>query len=260
MSVTLINPRAVPGDNQPPSPIESGKVAVTDLSRFLAEHPVIQTEDEAREGKLFVDRMRATLGEIEDTRIALTKPLNDELDKINATYKSVHNTDKNKPGTFDKIFNELKARLTAFAKAEEARKEALALEAKRVRDEAEREALEAEQRERDAIENARAGELGVDVTQVVVEADSRFNTFKQADRAAARAEREINTRIGGGFSGRAIGLRSKETLVLESYNRAIKAIGPNAKIEEAILSAARDYRKTHGDLPDGVTTITERTI
>jgi hypothetical protein len=53
-------------------------------------------------------------------------------------------------------------------------------------------------------------------------------------------------------------MRTEKTLVLENYGRAIKAIGPNDKIRDAVLSAARDYRKLHGKLPDGVTEVTER--
>src|SRR6185312_9538969 len=95
------------------------------------------------------------------------------------------------------------------------------------------------------------GELGVDVTQVVVAADTAFSEFEHAAREAARAERDAHVKIGGGW-GRSASLRNKETLVIVHYGRALKAIGPNDKIREAILSAARDYRKEKGNLPDGV--------
>jgi len=258
--LTASNPREVIGGNNPPGPLDSGMDAVKDLSNFLAKNPVIETEEQARAAKTLVDRMRATLGDIEDTRIKLVKPLNDELSAINERFKSHHNTDPKKPGMFDKVFNELKARLTAFARAEEDRKAKIAAEAQARKDEAERLAREAEAAEREAIANARAGELGVDVTQVVIEADTRFAEFEKSAREAARAEREVNTRIGGGFSGRALSMRTEKTLVLESYGRAITAIGKNEKIETAILSAARDYRRLHKKLPDGVTEIEERKI
>jgi hypothetical protein len=61
-------------------------------------------------------------------------------------------------------------------------------------------------------------------------------------------------RIGNG-SGKALGMRTEKTLVLESYSKAIKAIGPTPTIEEAILTAARAYRKLHGRLPEGVSEI-----
>ncbi|HEX5424874.1 MAG TPA: hypothetical protein VFW94_15105 [Candidatus Acidoferrales bacterium] len=248
------------GGNRPPGPLDYGLTAIEDLSRFLADNPVIETDEQARQAKTYVDRMRSTLGDIEAERIKLTKPLNDELASINERFKSHHNTDAKKPGIFDKVFNELKKRIADFARKQEAEKARIAEEARRKALEAERIAREAEAKEREAIDNAKAGELGVDVTQVVVEADSRFADYQKAQREADRAEREVTERIGGGFSGRALSLRTKETLVLDSYNDAIKAIGPNEKIETAILSAARDYRKLHGKLPAGVRAETERTI
>ena len=66
-------------------------------------------------------------------------------------------------------------------------------------------------------------------------------------------------KLGGGF-GKAASLRTVETLHLDSYNLAIKAIGPHPKIEEAILAAAREYRKVHGVLPDGVSATQERKL
>jgi len=241
------------GDNNPPSPIDYGKIAVADLSKWLANNPVIENGEQAEQGKLFFDRMNSTLGDIEDARVKLVTPLNNQVTEINNLYKSHHNTNPAKPGIFDRIFNELKSRLTTFARIEEEKNARIAEEARQRAIEAERLAREAEAREQEAIANAKAGELGVDVTQVVVEADTQFVEAMKLDREARRAERELNVRVAGGFSGRALSMRTKETLVLVSYAKAIKAIGPNEKIAAAILSAARDYRKLNGSLPDGVT-------
>lgn len=244
-------PLAVIGHNAPPSPIELGTMAAADLSSWLANNPVIQTEDQARDAKIFLDRMRATLGDIEAERVKRVAPLNLQLAEINERYKSVHNTDAKRPGSFDKVLNELKARLGAYVETIEAERRRVADEARRLADEAAQAARDAEQREREAIENAKAGELGVDVTQVVLDADGRFAEFKKAERAAALAERESNVRIGGGWM-KSAALRNSETLVLVSYAKAITAMGPNDKIRDAILSAARDYRKKTGSLPEGV--------
>jgi chorismate mutase len=225
----------------------------------MAEHPAIESEDDAREAKKLLDRAKSCAGDIEAERDKLVRPLNEQITEINARYKAVHNTDSKRPGILDKVVSELKARLAIFLKAEEDRRAAIAAAAAEAAAEAERIAREAEAREREAIENAKSGELGVDVTQVVVEADSRFAEFKKADREAARAERDSHVRIGGGW-GRSASLRNKETLVLENYNKAITAIGPHPKIEEAILSAAREYRKTHDKLPAGVTAVLERQL
>jgi hypothetical protein len=247
------------GHNQPPESISFGRETMAALSAWMAEHPAISNEDDAREAKKLLDRAKSCAGDIEAERDKLVRPLNEQISGINVRYKSVHKTDSKKPGILDKVVNELKARLGAFIKAEEDRRAAIAATAAAAAAEAERIAREAEDREREAIENAKAGELGVDVTQVVVEADSRFAEFKKADRDAARADRETHVKIGGGW-GRSASLRTKETLVLENYNKAITAIGPHPKIEEAILSAAREYRKTHDKLPAGVTAVLERQL
>ena len=87
----------------------------------------------------------------------------------------------------------------------------------------------------------------------------RSADFQKADREAARADKATHVKIGGGW-GNSVSLRTKETLVLVSYAKAITAIGPNDKIRDAILSAARDYRKEKGHLPEGVSAETTREI
>jgi hypothetical protein len=243
---------AAVGHNGPPSPIDDAKTAINDLSRFLTNLPVIETDEQAMQGKLHVDRTRATLGTLEDARDAQVRPLNERVKEINNEFKAVS-------APLTRVLDELRARLTAFAKAEEIKREAAAEAARQAAFEAERLAREAEEREREAKENATFGEVA-NVGAAIVEADQAFAEFEKRTREAERADRETNVRIAGGFSGRALSMRTTETLVLESYSKAIKAIGKNEKIETAILSAARDYRKLKGSLPDGVTSVTERKI
>lgn len=247
------------GHNNPPTPIELAQPVMAELSTWMGEHPVIENGNDASEAKRLLDSAKGCAGDIEAERDRLVRPLNEQIDEINASHKSVHNKDTKKPGTLDRVVNELKTRLAAFIEAEEARR---AAEAQRLADEAaeaERLAREAENAEREAIENSKAGELGVDVTQVVIEADSRFSTFKKADRAAARAEKATHVKIGGGW-GKSASLRTVETLILENYGKALKAIGPHDGIRDAILSAARDYRKQKGCLPEGVISETTRKL
>ena len=247
------------GHNQGPDLIDFARDTMVDLSAWMAEHPAIQSDDDARAAKKLLDRAKSCAGDIEAERDKLVRPLNEQISAINGRYKAVHNTDTKRPGTLDKVVNELKGRLAEFIRAEEARREAEAEAKRRAAEEAERAAREAEAREREAIENAKAGELGVDVTQVVVAADTAFSEFEHAAREAARAERDSHVRVGGGW-GRSASLRTIETLVLVSYGKAIKEIGPHPKIEEAVLSAAREFRKVHGRLPEGVTATTERRL
>jgi len=259
MSMLAENPRAVIGANKPPGPIDYAEIAVADLRAWMIETPVIQTAEDAKQGGLFVERMRKTLAEVEGERSAKVRPLNEQVAEINAEYKAVHNTDAKKPGAADLVFNELRARLTAYAAREEAAREAAAEAARRAAEEAERVAREAEAREREAIDNAKAGEL-VDVGGAVLEANSRFKDFQRADRMATRAEAQTTVRIPSSLGGKALSMRTTETLVLNSASQALKAMGLTEKVKEAILSSARDYRKLHDTLPPGVSVVTSRQL
>lgn len=239
------------GHNQPPGVIDAARDTMEALADWMKEHPVIANEDDAREAKKLLDRAKGSAGEIEHERVRLTKPLNDQIEAINAKHKGVHNTDKKKPGVLDLVMIELKDRLTEFIKAEEDRRAAEAEQRRLEAEEAARIAAAADAAKQEAIENAKAGELGVDVTQVVIDAKAKADAFGKADRALARADRDAHVKIGGGW-GKSVSLRTAETLVLVSYGRAIKAIGPNETIRDAILTAAREYRRQNGQLPDGV--------
>lgn len=247
------------GANNPPGPIELAGFTISDVSAFLKDNPTIADGKAASEAKILCDRAKAALEEIEAERDGKVRPLNDQVKAINEQYKALHNTDAKKPGTFDRIFAELKARVAAYLLKVEAERIRVAEEAAAKAAEAERLAREAERLEADAKENAAAGELDVDVVAAVQQADETFSEFERASRFAARAERDTKVKLGGGF-GRAATLRTAETLHLDSYNLAIKAIGPNDKIRAAILSAAREYRETHGVLPAGVSATTERKL
>ena len=250
--------REVVGGNNPPDLITHAQTVIDAINSWLSDHPVIETEEQARETKPFLDRAKAALDELEAERDSKVRPLNDTVDAINAKYKALHNVDKKKPGTYDRIVNELKSRVAAFLLAEEQRRAKEAEIARLAQEEAERLAREAEDREREALRNAASGEV-VDVAQVTQAADEAFNEFERTSRFAARAEKDTKVKIGGGFQ-KAVSLRTVETLHLESYSKALKAIGPHEKIAEAILSAAREYRKTHGRLPEGVTATEERKL
>lgn len=246
------------GANNPPSPVEYAQTVVDEINAWLADHPTIESEDDARAAKPLLDRAKLSLDEVEAERDSKVRPLNEQVSAINVKYKALHNTDAKKPGLFDKIVIELKARVAAFMIREEQRRQAEAEAARRAQEEAERIAREAEAKEMEALANARAGEV-VDVAEVTKEADAAFEEFERQSRFAARAERDTKVKIGGGF-GKTASLREVETLHLDSYSLALKAIGPNDKVRDAILSAARDYRKLHGELPAGVRATYERKL
>lgn len=248
-----------PGHNNPPTPIEMAGAAIHAVSIWMEENPVIETEEQARAAKPLLDRAKSALDDMEAERDSKVRPLNEQVSKINADYKALHNTDSKKPALYDKVLNELKARLAAFMRREEEKRLA---EAARLRAEAEakeKAAREAEAKEQEAIANAAAGELGIKVAEATDEADAAFAGYQQSSRFAARAERDTKVKIGGGF-GSAVSLRTTETLHLDDAAKALAAIGVTDKVREALLSGARDYRKLRGELPAGVRAETDRRL
>lgn len=232
------------GHNQPPGMIDTAAETAKDISAWMAEMPIIETEESARDAKLFLDRGKLCIKDLEDERDGKVRPLNEQVKAINETYKSPR--DK-----LQTLILTLGNRLAFFLRAEEQRRLAAAKEAARIAEEAEQRAREAERLEQDAIASADSGELGVDIAAHVDAANSAFRDFEKADRQAARAEKETHVKIGGGFS-RAVSLRPKETLIVRDPVVAITEIGLTEEIQEAIIKSARAYRKLRGRLPGGV--------
>jgi hypothetical protein len=260
-AATPIAPPPPAGHNLP-TPINWARETIAELSEWMADHPTVQTEEDARAAKLLVDRAQGAVDAVEAERDSKVRPLNTQVGEINAEYKALHNPDGKKSGKwglFDRVFNELKARLAAYLQAEEDKRIAAAQEKQRIADEAEQSAREADAREREAIENARVGEIGADVFALGAEADTAFRTFEHAAKAAEVAQIDTRVRVGGGFS-KPIGLRNSKTLVVTDLAAAIAEIGPTAGITEAVLTAARAYKKLRGKYPKGIREENERVL
>lgn len=231
------------GDNNPPSMTETAGETMRDISAWMAENVVI-TEDTAKEAKLFLDRGKLCLKDLDDERDGKVRPLNEQVKEINAGYKAPR-------VQLEAVLSGLSDRITGFIKEEKRKREEAAREAARIAEEAERNAREAERLEQDAIGSASSGELGVDIAAHVVEADNAFRDFEKAQRAAALAEKETKVRIGGGFQ-RAAGLRQKEKLIVVNAQFALDEMGATEDIKEAMIKSARAFRKATGDLPGGI--------
>ncbi len=259
LAMDMDNFRDMRGHNQPPepTPLERADEAMVALSNFLNETPVIETGAQCVTAKRLVEHARGAAAELEDERVKLVDPLNTQVSEINRKYKAVHNSDSKKPGMLDRVLGELKARLTTYAVNEEKARAFKAEVARVFAGKVEAEARAAEAAEQQAKMDAALGVVDTGIADAIKAADDKFAEFETASRFAKRAERDATFRIGDG-RGKALGMRTEKTLVLEHYGRAIRAIGPCEKIETAILSAARDYRKEHGALPDGVSETSER--
>jgi hypothetical protein len=253
------NPREHIGANNPPGAINLAKPIVEELGRFLNDYPVITNEDEARKAKAIGDRVFLTLKGVEEERDGKVRPLNEQVAAINAEYHQWFSTNDKKPGLWGTLLKELKVRLTNFARAEEQKRLAAAEAARRAAEEAERKAREAEAREREAAAEAAAGVCDTDFAGATEQADAAFAEFQRASRFAARAERDSKVRIGGGF-GRVSTLRDKEVLTVSDWKSAIAEIGLTDRIKEAILTEARAFRNSMGELPSGISQTFERSL
>jgi hypothetical protein len=241
------------GDNNPPDMTATASETTADISAWMAEHPVITTEADARAAKVFIDRGVLCGRDLEDERSNQVRPLNEKVKTINDHYRGPREL-------LDKVLGVLRSRMGSYLAEEERRRFEVAEQARRVAEEAERLARDAEAREKSQIENAVCGELGVDIATATADADARFAEYQKADRQAALAERETKVRIGGGFN-RSISLKTKETMVVVDYVAAIADIGiGNEIIDEAIIKAARAYKKVFGKYPAGIRIETERKV
>jgi hypothetical protein len=240
------------GHNNPPGPIEIAAGTTAEVSCWMADHPSIQDEDAARAGKVLVDRAKASLDEMEAERDGLVLPLNEQVKAINDRYRQARIT-------LEKLADELKKRLSSYARALEIERVKKAEAARQAAEEAEQLAREAERREQDAIEDADQGVCDIDIAAATQDADAAFRAFAKADRIAARAERDSRIRITGG-AGKALGLRDTETITVTDWQAAITELGLTDNIRDAILASARAYRKIFHELPEGITASYSRGI
>jgi len=246
------NPRAVIGGNLPPSAIDFAKESTTAVSDWMKDRPVIETDDDARAAKVLVDRAKSSLESMETERDAQVRPLNEQVKAINDRYRS--------PRTLlEKVRNALVDRLTAYARRLEQERLRKAEEARRAAEAAAQAALKAERREQEAREEAKLGVCDVDIGEVAAETDQAVAALGRAARAVQLAERETKVRIGGGF-GRVATLRDKEILTVTDWRAAIAEIGLTDRIAEAILTEARAFRNSMGELPSGISQTFERSL
>ena len=260
---TAPNPREHIGANQPPGAIELAEPTIEALRAFLADNPVVGNEDEAREAKAILDRTVAALKGIDDERKSKTDPLNAQLRELNSQYHKWHNSGS-KSGIWDKLLAELRSRMTAFAREEERKRRETAEAARRAAEEAAETARQAAETEAQARDEASMGVCDIDLTGAVEEAKATSDAAMRANWAAQTAEKQSHVRIGGGF-GKVATLRDREILSVTDWRAAIEDMcgsngAPPTVIIDAILTAARAYRRENNELPAGISASYERRI
>jgi hypothetical protein len=226
---------------------------MTELSSFLAEHPVIVNADEAKNGGAYLERSRIALAEIETERKGITAPINERLTAINGAYKIVREP-------LEKALAVLRGRLTAYANEVERQRIAEVERLRLEREAAEATAREAERLEQDAIARADVGEVGVDVVAPIEQADAAFADFRKADRRVAVAEKGVPVRIGSMMGGKALSMKTRRVLVVDDAAKAVVAMWPTDKLRTAILQCAKEFEDAYGELPEGVRETFERSM
>ncbi len=247
-----MNALAERGHNHPPSHLEMTHDVIEALAVWLDQVPVVQTHEEAKVAAELIKRANIATKELDAERDALVRPLNTQVKQTNNDYKIVSEP-------LSRCANEIKQRMIAFLRAEEARRGAKAREARERADAAKKAAQEAAERQHEAVENAAAGEIRAGVAEAMRDASRADAEALQAAHVAAIAEKDVKARVSTGFGG-AIGLRNVENLVVDNHISAIMSMWPCEKLYDAILSAARDYRKETGNLPRGISIQTERKL
>lgn len=222
------------------------------INGWLSDNPVIENDDQARENKKLLDSGSLSISDLNTERDAQVRPLNEQVKSINDTYRQPRDNMQNLVGV-------LLERLRSFMNAKREAAEAAAEEARRIADEKIAAAREAERIEKEKLKDAEAGELDVNVQELTKTADDAFAQAQAAIRDAARAERETNVKIGGGFK-RALGLREKKELKIVDLIEALDDLVIPGIIEEAILKAARAYKRANGKLPRGIVEIVVESV
>jgi hypothetical protein len=238
--------------NNPPDMAATAEEVANDLSSWMAEHPVVANEEDARTAKLLLDRGRLCIADLEDERAKKVKPYREKIDETNAHYKAPKSI-------LERVLSGLRDRVTAYIRAEEAKRVEAAREAARIAEEAQRRLDAARILEQEALGATDSGELGVDVKAALVATDSAERNAAKAEREAARAEKATHVKIGGGI-GKAASLREKETYTVVDAVAALHDMGTDDDIDAAIIKKARAYYRLHKKVPEGINRTTEERV
>src|SRR6266436_694509 len=219
------------GHNNPPEVLELAETVISDISMVMADIPVVEDEKTAREMKTGIDRAKLCIRDLDAELADKVKPLLAAEEGFRGQYRP-------KKAMLNSLLDEMLDRVQIFVKAEQRRREQAAALLVAQAHEARRKAEEAERIELEQLDNASKGEIGINVAEVIGDADEAYEAYEKAERQAQIAEKDSRVKIGGGFS-RAIGMRKKETLHIFNIFKAIDSLGITNDIEIAVLKSAR---------------------
>ena len=221
MTAIAVNPRAVMGGNNPPTPFDLSKQAIEDLydeaKQWLDGEPV-STEDQASALNTLQSRIRDAAKDAEKNRKDEAKPFDDGKAEVQARYKPII-------AKAEQADSAVKAALKPYL---------LAL-AKKQDEEAQRARLEAMVKQQQAIDAMRARQA--DNLQSREEAERLVREANEADAAANKAEKAKAHAKG---EGRATALRTVHRAVMIDNKEAAAWVWVehNSELMEFVQSLA----------------------
>ncbi|WP_332116025.1 hypothetical protein [Azorhizobium caulinodans] len=231
------------GHNNPPepTPYELSKKEIEDLSEeaknWLDGGPIESQQVADAVGQL-MGMLRDAVKTADERRKEENRPFDEGKAEVQARYNVLIGDTKTQKGTAVRAIEECKKVLQPWLDEQE---KARLAEAKRLRD-------EAEQKAREAQEAVRAASGADFATRENAEAILR--DAQRADKQAAKVE---NSRAQVTGTSRAISQRTVEVFHVTDAVAAVRDIGMNEEIQEAIIRASKAYRAAWGSLPAGVT-------
>jgi hypothetical protein len=238
----------------PDKELKCASVAFAELKAWMETTPVIVTPEIAKLGADWKHRTSISLKAADDERDAKVRPHNEHVRKVNAAYKIVLDP-------LDRLFKELRSRLTTFERAETAKREAAAALIRQHAEDAARIAREAEAQLAEAVDDAAQGAES-DVGGAIETVEAALQVAARLQRQAAVAERDSHVRIPSAM-GKAISGRTYKELIVADLEAAIIAIrhmGLTERIADAICLEAKAFKATWGELPEGVIENSEKRI
>jgi hypothetical protein len=248
-----------PTDNQPPAvAIESAKEAREQIGQWLTDVPVVQTLEQARNAATQMRLGKTALDELETERT--TSPLYKAWKAFDDKVRAANKLYKGASDPIAALVKEVDKRLWRYREAEKERRRQEAAEAQRKAAELAQRALDAAAARDEAVDDASMG-VETDAGALIVQANQLNRRAALSAHIADGMVRNAETvKIRDDFGGRAVAARNPDVPTVTDAIAAITAMGMTGKIEEAIVSSARDFYRAHLEWPKGITIVKQRSM
>lgn len=242
---------AVMGHNNPPSRAQFVSETAVTIGAFLKDHPVIQTEEEAKAYKLLRDQGKLALADMEDERKSKNRVHETAIKQNNDEYRGPR-------VLLEKVLGEGDSRVEVWMRQEEEKRKRIKEEAWAKVQKIEEAAREAAEREQEAKEAASMG-VETDVLSASRDTDAAEQALGRARREALRAERNEGVKIAGGHR-RALSARETVEFIITDPILTVKDVGWSERVLKALESDVREYYQKFSTAPKGVKIATERKV